>query len=307
MRHTRRVLLAGAVTAAAALTGEPGRKEPRPEARAELERYLRLASRYGAGRWTASLGHARDALPESLAARLESQADEYGVSRADLSSYTLLEALSLPRDFLRYYLPRGLAFVSPRQPGQPGLLGAAFLPTMEPLAWRTGGGYAGLASGGRAGRHMGSNAGLSLVTLCGPDATWLGPGVPPSLAAEHCLGTTRSLEAARQLLEGLPTPRPCLHLLYDNVTGEAMALPHGESAPVDSGLPVLVAGSLGTGGTENVEALTRHLDANVGWLTLEKSAAILEASLPDSIVVVLDPDNRRGLLSGTGGVRSLAL
>jgi len=305
--HTRRGLLAAALTAAVAVSGEPASTDAPPAGRGELERYLRLAARHGAGRPTSSVALARSALPAALTAQLADQAASLGVSGDDFLAYALLEAQPLPRDLLLHYLPRAVAFVAPRLPGQPGLLGAALLPTTEPLSWQSGDGFGGLAAGLRPGRHIGVNPGLAIATCCGPDAPWLGPGIPPALAAQYCLQTTRSLEAGRTVLESLPSPRPCLHLLYDIVSGEARALPQGGLSAYEASSPILVASSLGAGGEANVALLSGHLDANLGWLSTDKAMDILGSALPGSVCLVLDLDNRQGQLVTGNERQPLAL
>lgn len=309
MRHTRRILLAGAVAAAAALTGDPAGATYSVEGRREVEQYLRLSVETGAGYLGAAVAAARATLGDPLAERLEERAAEYGVSTQDLLSYYLMEALPAPRDLLIHYLPRTLAFTIARRPGQSGMLGAAFLPTTVELTWRQGEGYAGLGSGIRPGLHLGMNQGIAMATLCGPDDTWLGVGVPPALAAEHCLETTRSLQGALETLAEITTPRPCLHLLYDTVTGEILPASRGGSVIDSSGQEaVLTANSLGPGGEANLALLRRHLEANFGWVTIDKAMDILGRALPGSVRIVLDIDNREGsLLTADGSIQVLSL
>lgn len=309
MAVTRRAILAGGVAAGAALTGEPTRRDGDSALRQELERFLHLVagSRADSAGLRAALEASAAALGEDHRQRLEQQAIDHNVSPHDFLAYALMDGLPLPRALLAHYLPRGVAFAVPRQEGQGAMLGAAFLPTTAPLHWRQAEGYSGLSGGSRPGLHLGVNQGLAMVSLCGPSAERQSPGVPAPLAAEFVLQTARSPEAALAVLEELAAPRPGLHILCDTVTGVIQAVPIGGADPAAAtARAFLVGGSLGPAGNENLAVLERHLQANLGWLNLEKALAVLDQALPAAVRIVLDLDGRGGRLESSQASQDLS-
>jgi len=297
--RTRRAVLLGGLALAVAASGSPSAPSGGSAAREELARYLYLESRDHASkrRVRSALVTALRALPLSLQERLRAEATEQQVSESDFLRYALVEGLPVALPLLEHYLPRALAFVVPRQPYQPGLLGAAFLPTTAPMHWRSLGLHSGLGCGIRPGLHLGANQGLAAVTLCGPYEGWVAPGVPPALVAQQYLEATRSPEAALVVLERFPSPRPSVHLLYDCVTGSATKVDCRPAAqPTAVTAAAVVIDSCGAMGEANRRHLQVGLEANLGWLTVAKALALLAEALPGSVRVVLDLDERTGTI-----------
>lgn len=308
-RYGRRALLAGALVAlgSGGSRGFADRPVPELPLQWELERFLALLANEGLPphKLRLALAAAERYLPASILAECARRATEAGVGEADFLAYNLVEALPVSVDLLSCYLPRVLAFALARQGRQHGLVGTALLPVLGGLGWEEGVGCSGLAGGARLGWHLGANAGLLVVCLAEAGAAWLGAGAPPTLMARLALQYARSRQGALDQLGRVAASRACRFLLYDCVYGRATMAEVGRSWRVwEPSAPVaVVAAPYALPAPSGV--LRESLEANLGWLTAEKAVALLAESLPGSTLVVLDADERRGLLAGGAAVQEI--
>ena len=236
-------------------------------------------------------------LPTSLLKEMQNLAQAAFVSFHDLFAYNALEGLPLSAAFLSTYLPQSLVFVVPREGQQAGLMGAALLSANGPTTWQVSESFQGLMIGTRLGLHLGISGGTMLATLAEPAAPWLGPGVPTTLAARLCLQRGHSPKAALRTLTELQASRRSRYLLYDPVEATAQLAEVGDARRADdlsTPLTVLIAPEAETGA--NMAYLREALAANLGWLTAEKALRLLQRAAPDATCVVLNADERTGVL-----------
>jgi hypothetical protein len=310
VRVARRSFLAGA----ALLLANQGTQVPTCRApaddpfRQEVGRFLAAMGSNDAPPYEVrpALAALRANLPAALLDQVEAAARASCLSPDDWLTYNALEALPLAPDLLSLYLPRGLAFVVRRQPGQGGLLGAAFLATAEPLRWLSDQGFSSLRCGSSLGAYIGVNSGLAMVTLAAPSAGWLGPGMPSGLACRLLLEQARSTTGALRLLSDLRPARPCRHVLYDPVEGTGQMIEIERSSrllPLSA--PVHVLATPEESASDNATRLDEALRANLGWLRSTKALSLLQGAMPGATCLVLDAEERLCLLADGSETRAI--
>lgn len=304
LRHARRAVLAAAALAAGALAQPYASPATDAAAHADAQAFLARLAAYPAAvaARADAMAATEAALPAPLRATIAAGGQAASASPRDYLAFCAMEALPLPAEALLPYVPRSLVFVVPQRQGQGAVAGAAWLPGIAEVEWQVAEGAAGLAFAGRPGWLIGAGSGLVAAVVAGPEAAYVGPGVPPLLANRQALQQGRSGSGAAAALAELTACRVAQHVIYDAVEATLTVATSGSAWNTDS--PGGICLVLGPGGGEaaaNATALRRSLEANHGWLTAAKAQALLRAAVPGADSLVLDVDAGTGVLS-IGGV-----
>lgn len=229
------------------------------------------------------------------------------VAYRDYLAFSALESLPVPAAVLAHYAPRLIAFVVPRRDRQIGIVGAAWLPMGDGFEWQSRGNVSGLCFCDRPGWAIAAGNGLAATVTSGPDAAYLGPGVPPMLANEHCLEQGRSSDGVLASLTALTPCRDASHLIYDDVEGQVVVATSGEAWKVErpGALAVVVGPHPQTAWAANAQSLRQRLEANHGWLDAAKALRLLHEAAPNADCIVLDVAARKGTISVGGSSQEL--